>query len=385
MGTQVLLYLPVLHAGYDTFLDRHRDTGEVLLLGTSFGAEFPVLRKELRALDPDRATRYLSATGPPARVVQRHELAAAVTGTVLVVPDEKLMRELVARYRLDAGRRVRFERTFLRWDRTWSTAARPAGYDGRVATGTLAQELLGVAVEQTQYSSDWWRQVGAVAARNGAILDRSHNEHQPTGYTPYLDGDPRNEFSRGYVPACPPPSMLRPHLWPGPLGSDFLLPAPTCTCPRSPALDAPGWWPPRVSAGASSPNRTPCSIETSFCAPLECNCTGWIWRRPDRSRICCPRHHHNVVAGILTGCRLRSVVDHGDTSTSPAERWISSSLAGIAYATPALLVYTIATTRPDSSRTAAPSRFGRIPGWMSSRARRASANPVPLGRAETRR
>jgi dCMP deaminase len=36
-----------------------------------------------------------------------------------------------------------------------------------------------------------------VAARDGQILAVAHNEHRPTEYSPYVDGDPRNEFSRG--------------------------------------------------------------------------------------------------------------------------------------------------------------------------------------------
>ena len=29
------------------------------------------------------------------------------------------------------------------------------------------------------------------------MLDAAHNEHRPTEYSPYLNGDPRNDFSRG--------------------------------------------------------------------------------------------------------------------------------------------------------------------------------------------
>jgi dCMP deaminase len=53
------------------------------------------------------------------------------------------------------------------------------------------------ATEAGARSPDWWRQVGAVAVRDGEILDVAHNEHRPTAYTPYVDGDPRNDFQRG--------------------------------------------------------------------------------------------------------------------------------------------------------------------------------------------
>jgi len=181
----------VLHAGYLSLLERHHDA-EVLVLGSSFADEFPVLRKEIRALAPEQAAGLVGA-----RVIEKAELGTGIHADLLVVPDEALMRELVARYDLAAGRTVTFERTFLRWDREWSRAARPAGYDGTVAVDDLTRTLLHRAAREAGYSSDWWRQVGAVAARDGEVLAVAHNEHRPTEYSPYVDGDPRNDFSRG--------------------------------------------------------------------------------------------------------------------------------------------------------------------------------------------
>lgn len=189
--TQVLLYLPVIHAGYLAFLARHAPA-PVLLLGASFADEFPALRKEIRALSPASAAAYVGAV-----VVERDDLPGAVDADVLVVPDEELMREVVTRYRLDEGRTVVYDRTFLRWDRSWSLARRPASFDGTVAVDELSRTLMLRATEAAAHASDWWRQVGAVAVRDGRILDVAHNEHRPTEYSPYLDGDPRNDFQRG--------------------------------------------------------------------------------------------------------------------------------------------------------------------------------------------
>ena len=199
MTKQVLLYLPVIHAGYEAFLSRHADAAQTLLLGASFAADFPALRKEIRALAPDRAARYLELAGfgPPVRVVERDDLPAALTAATLVLPDEDVMRALVDQHGLAERHRVVFERTFLRWDRSWSQAQRPAGYDGAVTADELPRRLLGAAAAEADRSSDWWRQVGAVAARDGRILAAAHNRHHPTEYAPYLDGDPRDNYQRG--------------------------------------------------------------------------------------------------------------------------------------------------------------------------------------------
>ena len=196
---QLLLYLPVIHSGYEGFLARHADAAEILLLGPGFTAAYPSLAKDIRALPPARAAGYLRQAGPavPVRVVEPDELAAAVTGDPLVLPDEAIMRDIAARYRLGAGRTVLFDRTFLRWDRDWATAKAPVCFDGEITAAELPRELLGRAEAIAGHSSDWWRQVGAVAARDGRVLGCAWNRHHPTEYAPYLSGDPRDAFERG--------------------------------------------------------------------------------------------------------------------------------------------------------------------------------------------
>ncbi|SEG89639.1 Deoxycytidylate deaminase [Thermomonospora echinospora] len=189
---QVLLYLPVLHAGYEAFLDRHADADEVLLLGAGFREVFPALRKDIRALSPERAAACLRP-GRRVRVVEPADLPDALTASVLVMPDEEIMRSIAHAHGLDPV----FERTFLRWDRPWSKAAWPVGQSVTISAEELARTYLRVAQEEAGHSSDWWRQVGAVAVRDGEILGTAHNHHHPTEYAPYFDGDPRNEYSRG--------------------------------------------------------------------------------------------------------------------------------------------------------------------------------------------
>ena len=196
---QVLLYLPVIHAGYEAFLRKHSDAPEILLLGPGFTADYPSLAKDIRALPAARAADYLRLVsgGASIRVVQPAEVATAVTGDPLVLPDEEVMRDIADRYELGAGRSLVFDRTFLRWDRDWATAKTPVNFDGEITAAELPRELLGRAQALAGRSSDWWRQVGAVAARAGQVLGCAWNHHHPTEYTPYLNGDPRDAFERG--------------------------------------------------------------------------------------------------------------------------------------------------------------------------------------------
>jgi dCMP deaminase len=199
---QLLLYLPVLHRGYEAFFARHPEAGSVLLLGVGFGRTFPSLAKDIRALAPERAAEYLrlALPGRDVRVIEPADLPGAVTGDPLVLPDEQVTRDLARRHDLGRGRELVFDPTFLRWDRDWSRAQRPARFDGQVAVGDLPRGLIGRARELAGHSSDWWRQVGAIAVRGDELLGSAWNEHYPTEYAPYEDGDPRDGFSRGVRP-----------------------------------------------------------------------------------------------------------------------------------------------------------------------------------------
>jgi dCMP deaminase len=199
---QILLYLPVLHRGYEEFFARHPDAASVLLLGPGFRAAFPELAKDIRALPAGRAAAYLRLLlpGPAIEVIEPGDLPGAVTGDPLVLPDEEVTRALAGQHDLGRGRALTFEPTFLRWDREWSRARRPARFDGQVAAGDLPRGLLARARELAGHSSDWWRQVGALAVRGDDALGAAWNRHYPTEYAPYEDGDPRDGFSRGVRP-----------------------------------------------------------------------------------------------------------------------------------------------------------------------------------------
>jgi dCMP deaminase len=160
---------------------------------------FKSLAKDIRALPPERAAQFLQVMLPdtPIRVIEPGDLPAALSAGTLVLPDEDVTRALAAGQHLGEGRQLVFDKTFLRWDREWSKAQRPADFDGKLAVAELPGRLVARARELAGRSSDWWRQVGAIAWRGEEVIGAAWNHHGPTEYAPYTDGDPRDGFSRG--------------------------------------------------------------------------------------------------------------------------------------------------------------------------------------------
>ncbi len=88
-----------------------------------------------------------------------------------------------------------WRRTFLRWDREWS---KPQAVESPMTEAPDGgREAMRAARLEAGQSSDWWRQVGAVLRLQDGRELTGHNHHHPSDYTPYVDGDPRNDYSRG--------------------------------------------------------------------------------------------------------------------------------------------------------------------------------------------
>jgi dCMP deaminase len=61
----------------------------------------------------------------------------------------------------------------------------------------MDRELMDKAFVQSDKSSDWWRQVGSVLVKDGKVIISGYNKHLPTDFSPYINGDPRNNFDAG--------------------------------------------------------------------------------------------------------------------------------------------------------------------------------------------
>lgn len=199
LSKQVILYLPVVHAGYIKFVQEQEDANEILVLGASFHELFPQLRKDIRAVEPVHAARMIRpfVPGTHVRVVEINDFYDVVFADILVMPEEDIMHELSEQYQLETKHEVCYESAFLRWDRSRAEMERDVEEDEILSEDSLHRMLAGLATVEAAKSPDWWRQVGAVAWKDGEILYSAFNTHQPSPYAAVVEGDPRGNFRGG--------------------------------------------------------------------------------------------------------------------------------------------------------------------------------------------
>lgn len=193
----LIVYVPVLYAGYDKLFLQHRDVQKVLILGKKTLSRFDWLRKDLRSLDPERALLAVKSWNIFQEVCFFEDVPISVimSASEIVMPDETECHLLAEELLQDAKQKITFVSVKLRYDKKKTEAV-----EGILATEVNNQEaldLMKIALVESKKTPDWWMSVGALVVRNGLILVMGHNQYRPTEREPLFMGDPRSNYGRG--------------------------------------------------------------------------------------------------------------------------------------------------------------------------------------------
>ncbi|NCN87721.1 MAG: hypothetical protein GW941_02385 [Candidatus Pacebacteria bacterium] len=199
MKKYILAYIPVLHAGYKKFIEKHLAAQTLYILGPDLISEFDHLqRKDIRALSPQLIKKSLDNWGLDLGV----EIADKQTliklnnpQTQLIVPNESEMDQLIDRY-LDKAK-IKKDSIFLRYDSKKSLKRDLVNPKVTVSENQFSQKIMDQAQMEANKSSDWWRQVGAIIIKDDKIILSGFNKHVPSEKMPYINGDPRGNFHKG--------------------------------------------------------------------------------------------------------------------------------------------------------------------------------------------
>lgn len=196
MSNQVIVaFVPVLHQGYVDFFKKYSES-TLYIFGSDINQDFTSITRDLRVIDPVLTKKAIDALGVVKEVmILDKENASTIAADLVVMPDEDVSRVVAETYFKD--KKVEFISTFLRWDKQISTTEFVVPADRTISETELDKELITEAIATGQRSADWWRQVGALAVKDGKILYSGFNENVPSRF--YIDtfGDPRGNFDAG--------------------------------------------------------------------------------------------------------------------------------------------------------------------------------------------
>lgn len=193
----IVSYVPALHAGYLSFFGKHPGA-PVFVLGRTFIDSYPRLNRDIRALDPENAAKSLRALGFDAHVIEINETESLSGFTSIVLPDEDVSRDFAEKY--IPGEKAVLENIFLRWDGVFAGKEVEPSPDRTISDSELDRELMDAARAEGEKSADWWRQIGAVLVKDGAIVSLAHTRYFPSDLALDTFGTPRITVDAGERP-----------------------------------------------------------------------------------------------------------------------------------------------------------------------------------------
>jgi deoxycytidylate deaminase len=188
----------VLHKGYLEFFRRYCKIVQSLwLIGADLAAECCTLHTEIRALDPHLIKEMLGALNIFSEIIilDRENIHLALAEKIITA-SEKVSQEVVKKYFPNAE--VIVDTVFLRYDESNVKSLTPVAY-GRLSDDPFDIEMMTLACNEADKSSDWWRHVGAGLVINRKMIAIAHNQPVPYEQMPYIFGNPRDFIQAGIL------------------------------------------------------------------------------------------------------------------------------------------------------------------------------------------
>lgn len=190
----ILAFVPVIHKGYIDFF--HAQAGDIYIFGPKLINEYVHLTRDLRVVEPSQMKVILESIFPGRRISSiNSEDLSMWNYSEVIMPDDEVCHDVAQKYL--ANLKTEFVSVFLRWTKIISTKEFEVSPDRKITSETFHKDMIASAFDEATKSSDWWRQIGAVAIKDKKILFKAHNHHLPTDFHMAANGDPRSNFNAG--------------------------------------------------------------------------------------------------------------------------------------------------------------------------------------------
>ena len=200
----IIAYIPVMHQGYEKFLNETSDNSECFfLIGEDIVFQFPELdyisRKDcIRAIRPENMRIMIKSLSilKDVKILNLRTMERLGKDNLeVIMPDEDISRLIAEKYFKKS--RVCFKSVFLRWHSNNVEKKNKIPASRMLDVSSFNRKVMGKALEVGSKSWDWWRQVGAVIIKNKELVLMTCNTHMLHPQLPYSLGDPRSIFKKG--------------------------------------------------------------------------------------------------------------------------------------------------------------------------------------------
>jgi dCMP deaminase len=201
MQNKILIaFVPVIHKGYFDLFKKYPDY--LLILGEDIIKAYIPLVRDLRMIGPKDIKKMLEdgQICKKVEILSLDKIKDLVDKNFeFVMVDDDVSHDLAEKY--FKNEKVVFESVFLRWgSRLQTETENVIASDRIISEKDFDRDFIKMAENESEKSSDWWRQIGAVLVKEGEILYKAHNHHLPTDFHLSTFGDPRSNFDKGEKP-----------------------------------------------------------------------------------------------------------------------------------------------------------------------------------------
>ncbi len=198
----VILYMPIVHAGYLKFIDSclGKGRGTVYILGDGILEHLPKAKtykeRDLRAISTTLVKTAVQKYGYDSQVIESPIMINYLISenVHIYMPDEDISHEFSEIFSLNG--KVVFQDVFLRMDRKFTLKTVEVEADVTFTEEERARMYMEKTKQLAQKSNDWWRQIGSVIVTVDGIEIFGFNHH-PDDRGLYENGDPRSNFDAG--------------------------------------------------------------------------------------------------------------------------------------------------------------------------------------------
>jgi len=191
----LILHIPVIHKGYlDFFKKIEREVSSVYLIDEKLQEELSEIKRDIASIDSKVIKELLNKMGFQNVLILSKKNIRKIKGERIILIQDEISRSLYNKYL--KGKKVEWKSVFLRWDKKRVLAEIPAR-DISSSKKPFDLRMMREVYKESEKSSDWWRQIGAVLVKGGKVVLRSYNIGTPNDNTPYQLGSIRDFFKAG--------------------------------------------------------------------------------------------------------------------------------------------------------------------------------------------